>query len=116
ENLVAVYEAGYAAGMHFCAMELMDGPPLAEFLRRGDAVDEHHLLQTIVGVTRGLEFLWQRKILHQPPEAKNILTNDTGAVKLINVEPDEAPPTQTQTEDILALGVALAHLANEIGP
>src|SRR5439155_25558104 len=57
ENLIAVYEAGYAAGVHFRAMELIDGPPLAQFLRKGDAVDEHRLLRTIVAVARGLEFL-----------------------------------------------------------
>ena len=116
ENLIAVYEAGYAAGVHFRAMELIDGPPLAQFLRQGDAVDEHRLLRTIVAVARGLEFLWQRKILHQPPDAKNILTDHSGAVKLINIEPEDAPPSHTQPEDILALGVILAHLANEISP
>ena len=116
ENLVAMYEAGYAGGVHFCAMELMDGPPLAEFLRRGDAVDEHHLLRTVAGVARGLEFLWQRNVLHQPSQAKNILIDHTGTVKLINVDPEDAPPSQTHQEDILALGTVLAHLVNEISP
>src|SRR5207244_10760205 len=83
---------------------------------RGDAVDEHRLLRTLVAAARGLEFLWQRKILHQPPDAKNILTDHSGAVKLINIEPEDASPTQSQPEDILALGVILAHLANEISP
>jgi len=115
-NLVAVYEAGYAEGVHYFAMEVMDGPPLAQFLRKGDGVDEHHLLLAIAGVARGLEFLWQRGISHQPPESENILTNQTGAVKLINIEPEEAPASQTQRDDIVALGLVLGKIANTISP
>jgi hypothetical protein len=115
-NLVAVYEAGYAEGVHFFAMELMDGPALSQFLRKGDGVDEHHLLLAMAGVARGLEFLWQRGISHQPPESENILTNQMGAVKLINIEPEEAPPSQTQRDDIVALGMVLGQLANNISP
>jgi predicted Ser/Thr protein kinase len=115
-NLVAVYEAGYAEGVHFFAMELMDGPPLSQFLRKGDGVDEHHLLLAIDGVARALEFLWQRGISHQAPESENILTNQTGAVKLINIEPEEAPPSQTQRDDIVALGLMLGQLSNDISP
>jgi serine/threonine protein kinase len=115
-NLVAVYEAGYAEGVHFFAMELMDGPPLSQFLRKGDGVDEHHLLLAITEVARGLEFLWQRGISHQPPEPENILTNQTGAVKLINIEPEKVPPSQTQRDDIVALGLMLGQLSNDISP
>lgn len=113
-HLVILYEAGQADGANFCAMEYMDGPPLPEFLRNGDEVDEHRLLQTIVGVARALDFLWQRQILHQPPLAKNVLTTTEGTVKLINIEPVEMQPSQSPQEDILKLGLMVAALANDI--
>ena len=90
-HLVTVYEAGQSDGTYFCAMEYMDGPPLARFLRQGDAVDEHRLLQAIAGVARALDFLWQRNVPHQPPLDKNVLTAMDGTVKLINVAPVEMP-------------------------
>ena len=114
--LVILYEAGQADGTSFCAMEYLDGPPLAEFLRNGDEVDEHRLLQTIVGVARALDFLWQRKIPHQPPLDKNVLTTTEGSVKLINIAPVEMPASQSPQEDILKLGLMVASVANDIAP
>jgi hypothetical protein len=115
-NIVRIFEAGRADGFFFCAMEYMDGPSLIEFLREGHSVNEQHLLQLIAGIARALEFLWQRNILHQPPEPKNILVNAEGTAKLINVEPADAPPSQSPQDDILALGLALTYISNEISP
>jgi Protein kinase domain len=115
-HLVAVYEAGQAEGIYFCAMEYMDGPPLPQFLRKGDGVDEHRLLLAITGVARALDFLWQRQIPHQPPQDKNVLTNADGTVKLINVEPVGMQPSQSAREDVLNLAVMIATLANDIAP
>ncbi len=115
-HLVAVYEAGQAEGVYFCAMEYMDGPPLPQFLRKDGGVDEHRLLLAIVGVARALDFFWQRQIPHQPPQDKNVLTNADGTVKLINVEPVEVQPSQSPREDVLSLAVMIATLANDIAP
>ncbi len=115
-NIAAIYEAGRSDGMFYCAMEFMDGPPLEQFLRKDAAVDEHRLLQTIIGVARALDFLWQRKIPHQPPAARNILTDSDGVCKLINVVPEGALPSESAQQDIQALGVLLAEIANDISP
>lgn len=115
-HLVIIYEAGQADGMSFCAMEDMDGPPLREFLRQGGEVDEHRLLQTVIGVARALDFLWRRQIQHQPPLDENVLTMTDGTVKLINIEPVEVPASQSPHEDLLKLGLMVAALANDIAP
>jgi formylglycine-generating enzyme required for sulfatase activity len=115
-NIAGIYEAGFADGCHFCAMEYMDGPSLPEFLRQGNDVNEHHLLVTIIGIARAMEFLWQRRIPHQPPITTNVLTNQAGEVKLINIEPLDAKASATQQEDITAIGLIVATTANSIGP
>lgn len=115
-HLVTVYEAGQSGGTYFCAMEYMDGPPLRESLRKDNGVNEHYLLQTIAGVAHALDFLWQRKVPHQPPVDKNVLTTTDGTVKLINVEPLEMPPSQSPQEDTVNLAVMVATLTNDIGP
>ena len=115
-HLVTVYEGGQSEGIYFCAMEYMDGPPLGQFLRREDGVDEHHLLQTIVGVARALDFLWQHGIAHQPPVDKNVLTAIDGTVKLINVAPIETTASQSPQEDLVNLAVMVATLTNNIAP
>jgi len=115
-HLVTVYEAGQADGTYFCAMEYMDGPPLRQFLRRDVGVNEHHLLQTVSGVARALDFLWQHNVPHQPPMDKNVLTTTSGVVKLINVEPAEMQASPSPQEDVVNLAVMVAMLTNEIGP
>ncbi len=115
-HLVLIYEAGEAEGTCFCAMEYMDGPPLQEFLRDGDEVDGHRLLQTIIGVARALDFFWHRQVPHQPPLDQNVLTMTDGTVKLINIQPVEVTASQSPQEDLLKLGVMVATLSNNIAP
>ncbi|MGD1018568.1 MAG: protein kinase [Verrucomicrobiia bacterium] len=115
-HLVTVYEVGQSDGTYFCAMEYMNGPPLARFLRKGDAVDEHRLLLAIAGAARALDFLWQRNVPHQPPADKNVLTAKDGTVKLINVAPAEMPASPSAQEDVINLAVMMATLTNDIGP
>lgn len=114
-HIVSVYEAGCVDNTFYCAMEHMDGPPLAEFLRNGAEVDEHHLLLAVIGIGRALEFLWLREIPHQPPLALHILINSLDEVKLTNITPAEVATSVSQSEDIAALGYAIAGITNEIG-
>jgi serine/threonine protein kinase len=115
-NIVAIYEAGRGDGVFYCAMEYLDGPPLEKFLRKDAVVDEHRLLQSIVSVGRALDFLWQRNIPHQPPTARNILTDRDGTCKLISVGAEGAVPSDSPRQDMQALGVALGEIVNEISP
>jgi serine/threonine protein kinase len=115
-HLVTIYEAGQVGGTYFCAMEYMDGPPLRRFLGRDGNVNEHYLLQTVAGVARALDFLWQHNVPHQPPVDKNVLTTTNGVVKLINVEPAELQASPSPQEDVVSLAVMVAMLTNDIGP
>ena len=115
-RIVAVFEAGFVDGYYFCATEFTDGPPLAEFLRKGKAVDEHRLLQTIAGLAEALETLWQRGIAHLPPTAEHIVTTREGVAKLSEMEYVKNLASKSKEEDISALGIALGTVVNSIGP
>jgi serine/threonine protein kinase len=114
-HIVAVFEGGFAGDYYFCATEFTDGPPLAEFLRKGDAVDQHRLLQTIVGLADALEMLWGRDITHLPPTAEHIVTTREGQAKLSELKPVKNPASKSKQEDIAALGIALGSAVNSIG-
>ncbi len=118
DGVVGVYEVGTDSGNYYCAMELMDGPPLQEFLRKQDQpghVDEHRLLQMIIEVAKTLEFLWKNRVPHQVPQLSNLLTNKAGHVKMINVHPDDQPASASPDQDREALGVLVATIANQVG-
>lgn len=118
DNIVGVYEVGSASGNHYCAMELMDGPPVREFLRKEGApghVDERRLLQMVIEIARTLEFLWKSKTPHQTPQVANLLTNGAGRVKMLNVQPGNNPASRSAEQDMETLGVLVATLANDVG-
>lgn len=118
DGVVAVYEVGTASGIHYCAMEFMDGPPLREFLRKTDApgrADEHRLLRMIAEMATTLDWLWKNNVPHQPPLEANLLANKAGRVKMINIQPGERPASQSPEQDMETLGVLVATLANEVG-
>jgi serine/threonine protein kinase len=114
-RIVTVFEAGFADGCYFCATEFTDGPPLAEFLRKGDAVDEHRLLETIAGLAEALETLWQRGVAHLSPTAEHIVTTREGVAKLSELEPVKNSASKSEKNDIAALGFALGTIVNNIG-
>lgn len=118
DGVVAVYEVGTDAGTHYCAMELMDGPPLREFLRKEGApgrADERRLLRMVAEVAKTLDALWKNKVPHQPPLESNLLANKAGHVKMINIQPGPRPASASPEQDMATLGVLVATLANEVG-
>lgn len=115
-HIVAVFEAGFSGEYYFCATEFTGGPPLEKFIRKGDAVDEHCLLQTIAGLAEALETLWQRGIAHELPTEEHIVTTREGLAKLSELEPVNNPASKSEKEDIATLGIVLGSVANSIGP
>ena len=115
-HIVAIYEAGCANGIHFCAMEFVDGPSLPEFLTTDSRLDEQHLLQTIAGVASALNFLWQKKAPHPPIELTNILIDSAGNAKLLNISSTEKPPAASPADDLHAIGTVFVGLVSSHGP
>lgn len=116
-NIIGVFEAGKADDMMFCAMEFMDGPPLLEFLRGSDGVDELRLLRTLSGTARALDYLWQHRVPHPLPEMRHILVNHHGTIKLAHTQAThDTALSPSPLHDIRALGMLLANVCNNIGP
>ncbi len=110
-NLVTIYEVGEANGLHFIAMELVEGKTLSS-LR--DKLSLKELLSIVAQVAEALGAAHQSGIIHRDVKPDNVMVRpdgyakvlDFGLVKLAEVEP--APvgaAAQTQ------LGVAMGTLA-----
>jgi len=118
DGVVAVYEVGTADGIHYCAMELMDGPPLRELLRKPGApgrADEQRLLRMVADLAATLDALWKNQIPHLPPLESNLLANKNGHVKMINIQPAGRPASPSPEHDMETLGVLVGTLANAAG-
>src|SRR6185369_9967286 len=109
-NLVTIYEVGEDKGLHFIAMELVEGKTLSSFR---DKLSLKELLPIIAQVAEALGAAHQAGIIHRDVKPDNVMVRpdgyakvlDFGLVKLTEVEP--APGTAAQTQ----LGIAMGTLA-----
>src|SRR5215510_14358032 len=101
-NLVTIYEVGEAKGVHFIAMELVEGKTLSS-LR--DKLSLKELLSIVAQVAEALGAAHQSGIIHRDVKPDNVMVRDFGLVKLAEVEPVPGAPGNTQR------GVAMGTLA-----
>lgn len=109
-NLVTIYEVGEANGLHFIAMELVEGKTLS-LLR--DKLSVKDLLGIVAQVSEALGAAHQSGIIHRDVKPDNVMVRpdgyakvlDFGLVKLTEAEP--SPGTAVNTR----LGVAMGTLA-----
>jgi eukaryotic-like serine/threonine-protein kinase len=109
-NLVTIYEVGEARGLHFIAMELVEGQTLSS-LR--DKLSVKELLAIVIQVAEALGAAHQAGIIHRDIKPDNVMVRpdgyakvlDFGLVKLTEVAPVPDAPNHTK------LGVAMGTLA-----
>src|SRR5215213_3584563 len=109
-NLVTIYEVGEAQGLHFIAMELVEGKALSSL--RGK-LSMKELLSIIAQAAEALAAAHQSGIVHRDVKPDNVMVRpdgyakvlDFGLVKLAEVEP--TPGTAAETK----LGIAMGTLA-----
>jgi eukaryotic-like serine/threonine-protein kinase len=87
-GIAQVYEAGTAeqgpAGtLPFIAMELVAGPPLAEYAQRR-RLDARERLELIVRVCEAVEHAHQRGVIHRDLKPGNVLVDERGQPKVLD--------------------------------
>ena len=108
-NLVTVYEVGESDGLHFIAMELVEGRTLSSLRERLSLKD---LLAIVAQVAEALGAAHQSRIIHRDIKPDNVMVRpdgyakvlDFGLVKLTELEP---APGAANTQ----LGVAMGTLS-----
>jgi serine/threonine protein kinase len=116
--IVSVHDAGSADGIHFLAMELIDGEPLSEWMR------SHHSLtrvaELMAQVADGLACAHAAGIVHRDLKPANIMIGRAGFAKIVDfgvaklAEQPGSPQdvTAVQTADGLQVGT-IAYMSPE---
>ena len=83
-NVCAIHEYGEEAGLHFIAMEFIDGMDLRRFMREGHSLSTEEAFDVAVQVAQGLQAMHGVGIIHRDLKTPNIMRDVTGRVRLMD--------------------------------
>lgn len=84
-NLVKVIANGKHDKIPYLVMEFIDGPSLAQSLRRQPKLSENDALAIILPIAEALAYLHGKQIIHRDIKPANILMTSTGEAKLADL-------------------------------
>jgi len=136
-NVVQVFDVGIDRGLHYLAMEYVDGPNIKTLLKQGKVFKEREALKIVKQIARALQYAEGVGVLHRDVKPDNILLTSSGIAKLSDLglakhlgedsgltvhgttlgTPDYMSPEQAKgakdldiRSDLYSLGVTLFHM------
>lgn len=84
-NIVTAHDAGEVEGVHFLAMEYVEGQDLHSFVAKRGPVKVASAVKIILQAARGLEFAHQQGVIHRDVKPANLLLAKDRTVKLLDL-------------------------------
>lgn len=83
-NIVTIHYVGTDEGMHFIAMEYVDGKTLAELIRPHEGLDPAEARRLAQQIARALATAHKAGIIHRDLKPANIMVTEEGIVKVLD--------------------------------
>ena len=104
-NIVAVYDAGVVDGVHYLAMEYVEGETLADVLARVNGpLPLDFVLSVTSQVASALDYAHRRGVVHRDVKPSNILVEPNGKVRLTDFGIAQAVGLRTPEQKAAVLG------------
>ncbi len=83
-HIVTAYDAEQVGGLHFLAMEFVEGQTLAEVVDQRGPLPVHRACEYIRQAALGLQYAHQRGMVHRDIKPQNLVLTATGDVKVFD--------------------------------
>ena len=84
QNIVQVYNVGKEKGFYFIVMSFIDGEPLSHIVRKRPNLPIGFVVDTFIGVLKGLQAAHQKGIIHRDIKPSNILITKNLQPKIVD--------------------------------
>jgi serine/threonine protein kinase len=84
-NIVTAYDADEHQGMHYLAMEYVEGKDLATVVRDHGPMGVRQAVECILQAARGLQYAHSKGIVHRDIKPGNLLLDKEGTVKILDM-------------------------------
>ncbi|MDD6173626.1 MAG: serine/threonine-protein kinase [Elusimicrobia bacterium] len=83
-NIVFVYNVGKEKGFYFIVMTFIEGESLSSIVRKRPNLPISFIIDTFIGILKGLEAAHQKGIIHRDIKPSNILINKKLEAKIVD--------------------------------
>jgi formylglycine-generating enzyme required for sulfatase activity/serine/threonine protein kinase len=84
-NIVAAYDASEHQGMHYLAMQYVDGKDLASIVKEHGPLEIRQAVEYVLQAARGLQYAHEQGIVHRDIKPGNLLLDKKGTVKILDM-------------------------------
>jgi serine/threonine protein kinase len=84
-NIVTAHDAGEHQGMHYLAMQYVDGKDLATIVKDNGPLGVREAVEYILQAARGLQYAHGKGIVHRDTKPGNLLLDKEGTVKILDM-------------------------------
>ena len=84
-NIVTAYDAGEHEGVHYLAMEFVEGRDLGKIVKHHGPLSVQWAVDYVLQAARGLEYAHSQGVIHRDVKPGNLLLDTKGTVKILDM-------------------------------
>ncbi|MEL7338395.1 MAG: serine/threonine-protein kinase, partial [Planctomycetota bacterium] len=84
-NIVTAFDAGETAGVHYLAMEYVEGQTLSQLVRQHGPMPLGDAISAIIDAAKGLAYAHRNGIVHRDVKPSNFIRTPEGIVKVLDL-------------------------------